>query len=90
MAWTIKLSVRAVKALEKLDKPTAKRIYRELGEIEKLDDPRSRGKALEWNLSGLWRYRVDDYRIICDIHDNELVIVAVDIAHRSKAYKNRS
>lgn len=60
-----------------------------LREVENLEDPRSRGKGLTANLAGLWRYRVGDYRVICDIEDNELVILAVDVEHRSEVYKRR-
>lgn len=55
----------------------------------KLEDPRSRGKALTGNLAGVWRYRVGDYRILCDINDGRLVILVVDVAHRREVYKRR-
>ena len=45
------------------------------------------GKALSGNLKGLWRYRIGDYRLIADIQDNELVIVAIDIGHRREIYR---
>ncbi len=80
---------RALKALKKMDKPTARVIRDELREIEGLDDPRSRGKALTGNLRGLWRYRVGDYRVICDILDDELVVLAIEIAHRSEVYRRQ-
>lgn len=86
MAWTIDVSEKAVRALRKMDRQTARRIRDELAEIAELEDPRSRGKALTGNLAGLWRYRVGDYRIICNIEDGVLVILVVDVAHRSKAY----
>ena len=73
--------------MKKLDRETARRIIAKLREISQLEDPRSTGKALVGNLAGLWRYRVGDYRIICDIEDGVLVILVVDIAHMSKVYK---
>ena len=39
------------------------------------------------NLTGLWRYRVGDYRLICDIQDGELVVLVLQVAHRSQAYR---
>lgn len=87
MAWTIKVSKKADKAIAKIDKATACKIVDELEEISHLDNPRSRGKALVGNLAGLWRYRVGDYRIICDIEDNALVVLVVDIAHRREVYR---
>lgn len=79
----------ADKALRKLDRPTAGRVLGELEEIANLDDPRSRGKALTGNLAGLWRYRVGDYRVVCDIEDGVLVILVVDVAHRREVYRRR-
>lgn len=89
MAWTIEVSEKAFRALRKMDKQTARRIRNELSEIAKLEDPRSRGKALTGNLAGVWRYRVGDYRILCDINDGRLVILVVDVAHRREVYKCR-
>ncbi len=87
MAWTIEVSEKAFRALRKMDKQTARRIRNELLEIAKLEDPRSRGKALTGNLAGVWRYRVGDYRILCDIEDGRLVVVVIDVAHRREVYK---
>lgn len=89
MAWRIDFTKVADKALRKLDRPTAGRVLDELEEIAKLDDPRSRGKALTGNLAGLWRYRVGDYRVVCDIEDGVLVILVVDVAHRREVYRRR-
>lgn len=77
MAWRIDFTRNADKAMRKLDKGVAARVFDELDEIAKLEDPRSRGKALTGNLSGVWRYRVGDYRILCDINDGRLVILVV-------------
>jgi mRNA interferase RelE/StbE len=84
VAWRIDFTRNADKAMRKLDKGVAARVFDELDEIAKLEDPRSRGKALTGNLSGVWRYRVGDYRILCDINDGRLVILVVDVAHRPR------
>jgi mRNA interferase RelE/StbE len=89
LAWTIEISEKAFRALRKMDKQTARRIRNELSEIAKLEDPRSRGKALTGNLAGVWRYRVGDYRILCDIEDGRLVILVVEVAHRREVYRRR-
>lgn len=89
MAWTIEVSEKAVRALRKMDKQVARRIRDELSEIAGLKDPRSRGKALTGNLAGVWRYRVGDYRVLCDIEDDVLVILVIDVAHRREVYKRR-
>lgn len=88
MARRVEISKRAERAIGELDKSVAKRMLDELEEVSSLKDPRSRGRALTGNLPGLWRYRVGDYRIICDIEDKTLVILVIEIAHRSKAYKS--
>ncbi|WP_121727406.1 type II toxin-antitoxin system RelE family toxin [Helicobacter labetoulli] len=78
---------KAKKQFEKLDTITQKRIKALTQELETLENPRSKGEALVGNLSGLWQYRVRDYRIICEINDNELLIYAIHIAHRKEVYK---
>ena len=76
-----------MKQLSKLDKPTARRIIDYLRETASGVDPRSRGKGLTGNLTGLWRYRVGNYRIIVPIEDDELLILAMNIDHRSQIYR---
>ncbi|MGV9189395.1 type II toxin-antitoxin system RelE family toxin [Arcanobacterium canis] len=80
MAWQIKIDKSVERTLRKLDTPTAKRILNKLRKFSLLDNPRSTGKALVGNLAGLWRYRVGDYRIICLIEDDAVVILVVDVA----------
>ena len=87
MARRIEIDKDVQRSMKKLDRQTARRIIAKLREISQLEDPRSTGKALVGNLAGLWRYQVGDYRIICDIEDGVLVILVVDIAHRSTVYK---
>ncbi|MEX3507875.1 type II toxin-antitoxin system RelE/ParE family toxin [Corynebacterium sp. LK2590] len=86
MAWEISFSPRAVKSFKKLDTAEQRRVSKFLREVGALEDPRLRGKALTANKSGLWRWRVGDYRIIADIVDARVVVVVVDVGHRSKVY----
>lgn len=65
----------------------AKRITEYLADIERAEDPRSCGKGLTGPLTGLWRYRVGDWRIVVDIYDERMVIFALDIEHRSSVYR---
>ncbi|MBY4797745.1 type II toxin-antitoxin system RelE/ParE family toxin [Collinsella sp. AGMB00827] len=87
MAWRIELDKRVQRMLKKIDKQTARRIIAKLREISLLEDPRSTGKALVGNVAGLWRYRVGDYRILCLIDDDVLVVLVVDIGHRRGVYR---
>lgn len=87
MQWTINYTHTALKGLLSIDKKHAKEIKKYLEEkIAAADNPRIYGKALTSNLSGLWRYRVGDYRVIAEIQDDNLIILAVKIGHRSKIY----
>jgi mRNA interferase RelE/StbE len=71
-----------------LDKQTAQRILDYMDErIAPLEDPRSTGKALTGPLGEFWRYRVGDYRIICDIQDGALLVLVVRIGKRSDIYR---
>ncbi|MDO8843841.1 type II toxin-antitoxin system RelE/ParE family toxin [Methylicorpusculum sp.] len=88
MAWTVKFSNDAMRDLSKLDKPVQKRIAAFLQErIQPVDNPRASGKALQGSLSGLWRYRVGDYRLLCRIEDDELLILVIEIGHRKEVYR---
>lgn len=82
----VEYSESALKQLKKLDGQFQRAIIQEMNEIATLDDPRQRGKALKANLSGLWRYRVGDYRVICDIQDTKILITVLRVGHRKNVY----
>lgn len=88
MAWTIEYSDTAKDQLRKLDKPIARRIVDYMDErIADLENPRSSGKALTGPLGGLWRYRVGDYRVICEIRDGALCILVLELGNRREVYR---
>ena len=83
MAWTIDYTQTALNQLRKLDKQSARRILDFLDErVAQRDDPRSTGKALTGPLGGLWRYRIGDFRVICEIQDGELRVLVVELGNR--------
>ncbi len=86
--WRLEFSKRADKQLSKID-PGVRRIIVSwlLKNIDGCDDPYAHGKGLTSNLSGKWRYRVGDYRILCEIHDKELVVLAIEVGHRRSIYR---
>ncbi len=87
MAWSIKFDEAAKKELTKLGRNAAKDILDFLRErIETEEDPRRFGGPLRKDLSGLWKYRVGSFRIIADIQEEEITVLVVRVAHRSKAY----
>ena len=85
-SWTIEYSLESVKLLKKMDKGIAREIYRYMTEIQNLEDPRSKGKGLVANHSGLWRYRVRDMRVLCEIQDTKLVVLVVHVGNRDTVY----
>ena len=88
MAWTIEYAETAKKQLRKLDKLAARRIVDFMDErIADLDDPRELGKALKGSLGDLWRYRVGDYRVLCDIRDGVLTVLVLQIGNRREVYR---
>ena len=90
MAWTVEISDFAEKQLRKLDRPVQKRLLDWLGDrIEGCKNPRHFGEPLRGDLAGLWRYRVGDFRIICEIQDQRLVVLALAIGHRREIYHQR-
>ncbi len=88
MMWAINLSKNAEKSLKGLDNTAKKRISAFIDSLIENTNPRSSGKALQGSLKGLWRYRIGDYRLICQIKDNELIILLLEIGHRKDIYKN--
>ena len=89
MNYSVETTTRFDKEFKKLDSYTKRMIK---AWIEKnligCTDPRQHGKGLTANRSGQWRYRIGDYRLICQIEDDRLVILALNIGHRSEVYKS--
>jgi mRNA interferase RelE/StbE len=87
MPWTVEVNGKAAKTITHMDKPIRNRIMGYLKQLEALDNPRTQGKALTGKYSGLWRYRVGDYRLISQIKDKEIIILILDIDHRKDIYR---
>jgi mRNA interferase RelE/StbE len=87
--WQLEYTDTARKQLRKLDKPVAVRLLNYLrDQVAPLEDPRSIGKALRGQIFGAyWRYRIGDYRIVCDINDGLLTIVVVELGNRREIYR---
>ena len=89
MAWRIEIDDKAKRDLADLDKTQAKRITAFLRErVAALDDPRSIGEALKGSkLGAFWKYRVGDYRIVCSLQDEILLVLVVRIGNRREIYR---
>ncbi len=89
MIWTVEYDPRAVQDLKKLDRSVQSEIVDYMdARIATAEDPRRFGKPLRGGKFGLWRYRVRDHRIICELHDRRLVVLVVAVGHRSTVYAN--
>ena len=87
MIWQIKVSDQAKKELAKIDKTHARRILSFLRDrIATSDNPQYLGKALKGQYATLWRYRIGDYRIICDFNNDELIVLILRVGHRKDVY----
>ena len=89
MVWQIEVSDTAEKQLGKLDRPVAQRILAFLRErLSVLDDPRSIGEALKGSeLGEFWKYRVGDWRLICEIKDKQILITVLSLGNRREVYR---
>ncbi len=88
MAWRIEFDPAALKELEKLDKTVERRIVKFLlDRVANLEDPRQIGGSLQGSRSGLWKYRVGDYRVICSLEHDRLVVLVLQVGHRREVYK---
>ena len=89
MTWTISVTESAAKQIRKLGPAAEKRLYHYLRDrIAPLQDPRQLGKQLQTSSPDiLWRYRVGDYRILCEIRNEELRVLVIKAGHRRTVYR---
>jgi mRNA interferase RelE/StbE len=89
LAWRIEFDPAAAKELRKLDRPVQQRLLGFLRlRVAPLEDPRTIGEALAGErLGAFWKYRVGDWRLICDIQDDRIVVSVLRLVHRREAYR---
>jgi mRNA interferase RelE/StbE len=88
LTWPVEFDDAAAKELRKLDRQAQQEILRYFRErIATDEDPRRFGKPLSRDMTGLWRYRVRDYRMICNIEDQKLVVLVIRAGHRKEVYE---
>lgn len=87
MKYKVVFSDNALKQLKKLDKHISALIIGWIDKnLEGTNNPRQHGKALVANRNGQWRYRIGDYRAICEIQDNKITVLVLEIGHRRSIY----
>ena len=88
MSYRLTTTERFDRQFKRLDRSVQKTIKNWIDKhLVGIEDPRAIGGMLVGNLAGYWKYRIGDYRMIVEINDDELKIVAIDIDHRSAVYK---
>ena len=88
--WKIEFDEKAKAQLLNLDRQAQKRIISFLeNRILARNNPRLVGSALQGNLSGFWKYRIGDYRLICKLEDNTLLLIVLMVGHRKEVYKKK-
>lgn len=88
MKYRLLFSKRALKQLKKMDKAVSALIFAWLKKnIDGAADPRAFGKALKGDKKEMWRYSIGDYRVLANIEDENLTIIAIEIGHRRDIYK---
>lgn len=87
MTYSVETTTRFDKEFSKLDRYTQKMLKNWIVKnLINCDNPRLTGKALKGNFAGMWRYRIGDYRLICIIEDDKLIITAISVGHRKEIY----
>jgi mRNA interferase RelE/StbE len=88
LTWRIEFTRTAEKQIVKLDRQAQASILRYLRQrVQLSDDPRQLAKILHGDKQGLWRYRVGNYRLICDIQNEKLTVLVLAVAHRKEVYR---
>jgi len=83
----VQISDQAIKELKKLDRVNRELIFTYIEQrIEGCENPRLFGEPLKENLSGYWRYRIGQYRLICEIDDAVVTVYVVAVGHRKQVY----
>jgi len=89
MSYHVEYTERSIRELKKLDRYTKLMIKAWIEKnLEGCADPRAHGKAMTANRKGQWRYRIGDYRLICMIEDDRLVILTLSVGHRREIYES--
>lgn len=87
MRYRIDLTRRAAKALDAIDKPHRRRV---MAVIDRLaENPRPPQCVKLAGSDNSWRVRAGDYRIVYEVHDTRLLVLVIDVGHRSEIYRHR-
>ncbi|MDR2457853.1 MAG: type II toxin-antitoxin system RelE/ParE family toxin [Clostridiales Family XIII bacterium] len=86
-SWKVEFDEKSRKIFNKFSETVKEQILKYLQKVEQSNDPKAFGKSLVGDRKGIWRCRVGDYRILCEIINEELLILVIDVGHRREIYK---
>jgi mRNA interferase RelE/StbE len=88
LGWTIEYDPGAIKDLSKLNRSIQAEVFDYMDiRIAQAESPRAFGKPLRYDKFGLWRYRVRDYRIVCELQEGRQVVLVIGVGHRREVYE---
>lgn len=88
MNWKVEFDAQAAKEFQKLNKDLRRLITNYLiYKVLRCNHPKDLGKPLKYGYIGLWRYRVEKYRIICHLEEDTMIILVLKIGKRDSVYE---
>jgi mRNA interferase RelE/StbE len=86
--YQVRFGKKAQKNLKKMDSNTARIIMAWINKnLVDCENPFLYGKSLKGSLKEKWRYRIGDYRLICNINEEKIIILVLQVGHRKEIYK---
>lgn len=85
-SYSLTYKPSAVKALRKLDRQYQQALISAIEDL--VHEPRPDGVKKLQGGNGEYRLRVGPYRVVYDIYDGELMILAFPLGHRKEIYRN--
>jgi mRNA interferase RelE/StbE len=87
LVWKIEFDIGVEKDLKKLGHNAQRKILEYIkNKIAPAGNPRLFGKPLSGDRNGIWRYRVEDYRLLAKIEDEQFIILTIHVGHRKNVY----
>ena len=84
MSYSVTIKASAAKQLARVDVGTRRML---IEQIDRLAADPYVGTALKGELAGVRRVRVGAYRIVFEVRNHELLVLAVRVGHRGSVYR---
>lgn len=87
MAWTVEFEPAAAKFIRKLDPQRQRRLLDAIDKLAVFAQPSLQLDRLSGVLNHLYKLRVGNYRVLCELRTEKLLIIVVKIGHRRDIYR---